>query len=123
MSSVESYLVLYPDGSTRNLVCDRSQLNYEIREAIGCELYEIVRTAYGFMMLVDESGVISGKQVLNPYASSFYAGAAEGAYIFGPVVFCCEGFVDGESDIVPVPPRLLTVIKICLEICKKNMYE
>lgn len=121
MSSPESYLVLYPDGSTRNLVCDRSQLNFEIREAIGCELYEIVRTAYGFMMLVDESGVISGKQVFNPFASAFYAGAAEGAYIFGPVVFCCEGFVDGEPDVVPVPPRLLQRIKSCIELCRSNM--
>lgn len=115
MADLESYLVLYPDGSTRNLVCDRSQLNYEIREAIGCELYEIVRTPYGFMMLVDESGVISGKQVLNPYASAFYAGAAEGAYIFGPVVFCCEGFVHGEPDVVPVRDRLLKAIRCCID--------
>lgn len=121
MAYSESYLVLYPDGSTRNLVCDRSQMNYEICEAIGCVLYEVVRTPYGFLMLVDESGVISGRQEINLFASAFYAGAPFGAFIFGPVVFCCEGFVDGEPDVVPVPPRLLQRIKSCIELCRSNM--
>lgn len=115
MSATETYLVLYPDGSTRILACDRSQLNYEIRDAIGCELYEIVRTPYAFLMLVDESGVVSGRQVLNRYASAFYAGAEHGSYIFGPVVFACEGMVDGEPDIVPVPERLLSKIRCCID--------
>lgn len=115
MSTAESYLVLYPDGSTRFLATNRSQLNYDIREAIGCQLYELVRTPYGFLMLVDESGVVSGRQVMNPFASHFYAGAAHGYYIFGPVVFACEGFVDGEPDIVPVPERLLSKILCCID--------
>ena len=119
MSKSESYLVLYPDGSYRNLVCERSQLLYEFQDAIGCEIFELVRTEYGFMMAVDESGVISGRQQINPYASCFYAGAAAGSFIFGPVIFCCEGFVDGEPDIVPVPPLLLARIKLCIEGCEK----
>lgn len=115
MAATESYLVLYPDGSTRFLACDRSQLNFEIRNAIGCQCFECVRTPYGFIMLVDESGFISGLQVMNPYASCFYAGAAQGYYIFGPVVFACEGFVDGEPDIVPVPDFLLSKIRCCID--------
>lgn len=115
MAASESYLVLYPDGSARNLVFDRSQLNFEIREAIGCQFFEIVRTPYGFMMLVDETGLVSGLQRVNLFASCFYPGAEHGNYIFGPVVFACEGFVDGEPDIVPVPDLLLSQIRCCID--------
>lgn len=115
MSIPEKYLVLYPDGSSRYITTDRSQLNVTIREAIGCDIFECVRTPYGVMMLVDECGVISGLQLMNPYASAFYTGSDFGSYIFGPVVFCCEGFVDCEPDVVPVPPRLLNHIECLID--------
>lgn len=109
----EKYLVLFPDGSFRWIHTQHEHIASVFREVIGCEWLENVTLPYGFCCVVDECGKIKqNPQPFNPLASRFYPGTYFGDPIVGPVVFCRIGFVDGESDWVPVTDDDLRLIEL-----------
>lgn len=101
--SKEQYLVLDPDGSFRWITTDRSHMLDSFCSALDCTFMECVKVSSDGILIaiVDESGIINGKPI-NRYASILYPGAFYGSYLYGSVIFCRVGLLDGEPDLFPL---------------------
>lgn len=87
---------------------DRRELNEQIHRLLNCEIFECVYLADDVMLIVDESGnIISPPKSINLRASVFYPGFFNSDPIVGDVLVACEGFYDGEPDIVPLSQDLI----------------
>lgn len=108
----EQYLVLDPDGSFRWITTDRSHMFDSFYSALDCSCVECVNVSRDGILIaiVDESGIVNGKPI-NRYASILYPGAFYGAYLYGSVIFCRVGLLDGEPDWFPLNSFALN----CLE--------
>ena len=105
MAKLEKYLRLDPRGNFDWITIDRDYFLESLHEAIDCDLVEHVNLQYGLECLVDESGLISGYQRMNPLASRLYAGYAAGHRLFGPVIFVRTGIgSSGEPEWLPIHP-------------------
>lgn len=112
---LESYLVLYPDGSMKWIHIERSSMLKAFHDAIGCNWLENVYLPLGFCCVVDEIGKVKqDPQPLNPYASKLYPGSLYGDPLVGPVIFCRIDLVDGESDWCPLLDSQLSVLSLFL---------
>ena len=99
-------------GDDRGEDPDVNRFNERIYQLINCDFYEAVYIHSDLIMLVDETGKLTGKP-LNVRASMFYPGTAYGDPIVGDVVFCSLKWVttvmpDGERirerDFGPLGP-------------------
>ena len=114
----EKYLKIPPDGILDWIELDRLPRHDEIycgaeaivlrdlHPIIGCSCVEQVYTVIpGVVIFVDESGKIKDPpQLLNPYASRLYAGAAHGDFIHGTAVVAALRPTPpwGELDVFPL---------------------
>lgn len=89
-----------------------NRFNEHVHELISADCYEAVYVLSDLIMLVDESGKLTGKPI-NPRASQFYPGTPYGDPIVGDVVFCSikwidtimpDGEVIRERDFGPLGP-------------------
>ena len=97
----------------------------DIHKALDADLFEIVRlpsiSHTGAVLLVDESGAISGRKQPNPRASKFYPGT-----IYGDVLILGEARVEDEDgwpdyDLVGLDrieqPFTMSWLEVIQEIC------
>lgn len=87
---------------------ERRDLNEQIHRLLNCEIFECVYLAHDLMLIVDEVGkIISPPKPINLRASVLYPGFFNSDPIVGDVLVACEGFYDGEPDIVPLSQDLI----------------
>lgn len=92
----------------RYVTLERRDLNDQIHRLLDCEIFECVYLADDVMLIVDESGkIISPPKSINLRASVLYPGFFNSDPIVGDVLVACEGFYDGEPDIVPLSQDLI----------------
>ena len=127
----EKYLKIDPSGEISWIQIDRVPYSFDpsilgpsgdqIRAAIGCSSYEIVRTVLrGISIVVDESGKIKNPpQRHNHLASQLYGGWLMGLdNIAGPAIVFAERLTEpyGEMDLFPLSPVNLARLSLCLGV-------
>ena len=121
---MEKYIVIDPDGSTRWIEIDRSNMMHEFCQAIGTNSLENVRTIYpDVCLIVDELGKIRNPpQPHNAVASSFYQGWIIGDDdIVGPAIVAAIHLVDGEPDWVPLDLFELDVVEAQIAFARQEV--
>ena len=97
------FLKITPDGVFTIEETSRSELLEFIHREIGCSCFEIVRPQglpSGYLMIVDESGLLKEDAHINALPWFWYSRRAPDAPIVGTVLVGREDLVDGEPDVV-----------------------
>ena len=116
----EKYMVIDPDGSTRWIEIERSNMLQEFYQAIGTNFLENVCTIFpDVCLIVDELGKIKNPpQPHNDVASDFYRGwIMADDDIVGPAIVAAIHLVDGVSDWVPLNQQEQEIVEGHMAFC------
>ena len=102
------------------LPSEDSYFNNKVHELLDCELYEPAGLLYGYVALVDESGMLKLKQI-NYLASVLYSSIND--MLVGDVLITKIGYEDGDSSFVSLSDSDITMLTNVLNRTKNIIGE